>query len=234
MAVGDDEASTVLVVDSDPIRRDETVERLRRHLGRGRRVYGAGGVREASEVLAHLNIEGRPVALAVCAHRLADGTGVEVFGQIRRSSPTTRRLLLTSLDQANAALQAINRAQTDRYAVLPANPLEERILPIVDDLLAEWSAERPPARLGVTVLGHRFAAASYTVKDYLTRSLVPFVWMDLGDHPEARALARELNLPNPAPTTVLLEDGRRLSDPSIAELAAALGLTGRRPGSPTT
>lgn len=225
MAIGSDTGSTVLVVDSDPIRRDETVEGLRHHVGLGCRVYGAGGLREASEVLAHLSIEGRPVALAVCAHRLADGTGVELFGHIRRSSPATKRLLLTSMDQADAALQAINQAQTDRYAVLPAHPLEERILPIVDDLLAEWRAEHSQAQFGVTVLGHRFAATSYTVKDYLTRSLVPFIWMDLGEDPEAQALARELNLPTPAPTTVMLDDGRCLYDPSIAELAGALGLT---------
>jgi len=225
MAIGSGHGSTVLVVDSDPIERDETVEGLRRHLGHACRVYGAGGVREASEVLAHLSIEGRAVALAVCAHRLADGTGVELFSHIRRSSPATKRLLLTTMDQADSALQAINQAQTDRYAVLPAHPIEERILPIVDDLLGEWFGEHSGAQVGVTVLGHRFAPGSYTVKDYLTRSLVPFTWMDLGEDPEAQALARDLNLPNPAPTTVMLDDGRCLYDPSIAELAGALGLT---------
>jgi len=217
--------ASVLVVDSDPIERDETVEGLRRHLGEACRVYGAGGLREAAEVLAHLSIEGRPIGLAVCAHRLADGTAIELFGHIRRSSPATKRLLLTSMDQADAALQAISQAQTDRYAVLPAHPIEERILPIVDDLLGEWFAEHSTAQVGVTVLGHRFAATSYTVKDYLARSLVPFTWMDLGEDPEAQALARELNLPSPAPTTVLLDDGRCLFDPSVAELAGALGLT---------
>ena len=225
MAVGNGPQSSVLVVDSDPIERDELVEGLRRHLGPACRVYGAGGLREASEVLAHLSIEGRAVGLAVCAHRLADGTGVELFRHIRRSSPATKRLLLTTMDQADAALQAISLAQTDRYAVLPAHPIEVRVLPIVDDLLGEWFGEHSAAELGVVVLGHRFAAASYTVKDYLTRSLVPFTWMDLGEDPEAQALARELNLPNPAPTTVLLDDGRCLFDPSIAELAGALGLT---------
>jgi thioredoxin reductase (NADPH) len=130
------------------------------------------------------------------------------------------------MDQADAALQAINQAATDRYAVLPAYPIEVRVLPIVDDLLAEWFAEHAGgAPAGVTVLGHRFAPGSYTVKDYLTRSLVPFTWMDLGEDPEAQALARDLNLPTPAPTTVLLDDGRCLYDPSIAEMAAALGLT---------
>jgi thioredoxin reductase (NADPH) len=225
MAAGSGPQSSVLVVDSDPIERDETVEGLRRHLGPACRVYGAGGLREASEVLAHLSIEGRAVALAVCAHRLADGTGVELFRHIRRSSPATKRLLLTTMDQADAALQAINQAQTDRYAVLPAHPIEVRILPIVDDLLGEWFGEHSAAELGVTVLGHRFAAHSYQVKDYLTRSLVPFTWMDLGEDPEAQALAKDLNLPNPAPTTVLLDDGRCLYDPSIAELAGALGMT---------
>jgi len=225
MTAGNGPQSSVLVVDSDPIERDELVEGLRRHLGPACRVYGAGGLREASEVLAHLSIEGRAIALAVCAHRLADGTGVELFRHIRRTSPATKRLLLTTMDQADAALQAISLAQTDRYAVLPAHPIEVRVLPIVDDLLGEWFGEHSAAELGVVVLGHRFAAASYTVKDYLTRSLVPFTWMDLGEDPEAQSLAKELNLPNPAPTTVLLDDGRCLYDPSIAELAGALGLT---------
>ena len=225
MTLGTGPQSCILVVDSDPIERDETVEALRRHLGQACRVYGAGGLREASEVLAHLHIEGRAVALAVCAHRLADGTGVELFRHVRRSSPATKRLLLTTMDQADAALQAISLAQTDRYAVLPAHPIEVRILPIVDDLLGEWFGEHAAAEIGVTVLGHRFSASSYTVKDYLTRSLVPFTWMDLGEDPEAQALAKDLNLPNPAPTTVLLDDGRCLFDPSVAELAGVLGLT---------
>lgn len=218
-------ACAVLVVDSDPIERDEIVEGVRRHLGPAARVHAAGGLREAADVIAHLAATGAALGLAVSAHRLVDGTGIELFGHVRTSAPTAKRLLLTTMDQADAAIQAINQARTDRYAVLPAYPLEERILPIVDDLLGEWFAEHSAAQIGVTVLGHRFAAISYTVKDYLTRSLVPFTWMDLAEDPEAQALARELNLPTPAPTTVLLDDGRCLFDPSVAELAKALGLT---------
>jgi thioredoxin reductase (NADPH) len=63
------------------------------------------------------------------------------------------------------------------------------------------------------------------IKDYLSRSLIPFTWFDLSDDPQAHALARDLNLPNPAPTTVLLDDGRTLYDPSVAQLAEALELT---------
>lgn len=215
----------VLMVSPDPLQRDELVEALRRHLGGSCRVIGAAGVREASDVLTYLTVEGAAVALVSCVHRLPDGSGVELLGHIRMASPATRRVLLTTMDQADAALQAINQSQVDRYLVLPAEPLEDRLLPIVDDLLADWFAQHSSAQVGVTVLGHRFAPKSYLIRDYLARSLVPFTWFDLSDDPEAHALARDLNLPNPAPTTVLFDDGRALYDPTVAELATALGLT---------
>jgi len=220
-------AATVLLVSPDPVQRDDLVEGLRRHLGASCRVFGAGGLREATDVLTHLTVEGSAVALAICAHRLPDGSGIELFGHLGLASPATRRVLLTTMEHADAALQAINQSQVDRYLVLPAEPLEDRLFPMVDDLLTDWFGQHSSAQVGVTVLGHRFAANSYLVKDYLARSLVPFAWFDLSDDPEAHALARDLNLPNPAPTTVLFDDGRALYDPTVAELASALGLTQR-------
>lgn len=82
----------VLLADPDPVRRDETVDSLRTHLGGGCRVIGAGGLREAADVLAHLTGEGTAVALAVSVHRLPDGTGVELFGHVRAASPATKRI----------------------------------------------------------------------------------------------------------------------------------------------
>src|SRR5882724_504723 len=164
--------ATILFVSPDPVQRDELVEGLRRHLGARCRVIGASGVREAADVLTHLTVEGTAVALAICAHRLPDGTGVELFGHIGIASPATRRVLLTTMDQADAALQAINQAQVDRYLVLPADPVEDRLLPMVDDLLTDWFAQHSSAQVGVTVLGHRYAANSHLVRDYLARSLV--------------------------------------------------------------
>src|SRR5581483_10197364 len=171
--------SAVLMVSPDAMQRDELVEALRRHLGPGCRVIGAGGVREASDVLTYLTVEGTAVSLVICSHRLPDGSGVALFGHVGIASPATRRVLLTTMDQADAALQAINQSQVDRYLVLPAEPLEDRLLPIVDDLLTDWFAQHAAAQVGVTVLGHRFAPKSYLVKDYLARSLVPFTWFDL-------------------------------------------------------
>jgi thioredoxin reductase (NADPH) len=217
--------AALLVVSPDVVDRDSVVEGLRTHYGARYRTIGAASLREAADALAHLTAAGNPVAVVVAAHRLPDGTAIQLFGHVKASMPSARRVLLTTMDQADAALQAISQAQLDRYVVLPAHPLEHRLYPILDDLLLDWEAQHAQAEVGVTVLGHRFSATSYLIKDYLARSLVPYTWFDLSDDPEAQTLARELNLPSPAPTTVLIDDGRVLYDPPIAELARALGLT---------
>ena len=214
----------ILLVSPDAVDRDELVGRLRAHCG-GYRVMGAASLNEAADVLGHVAASGTGIALVVSAHRLPDGSATELFGQLRATAPGARRVLLTTLDQADAALQAISQALVDRYLVLPAEPLPERLLPIVEDLLEDWSTQYRAVPVGVTVLGHRFAAGSHLIKDYLTRSLIAFTWLDLAEDAEAMAMARELNLPAPAPTTVLFDDGRALYDPSITELALALGLT---------
>ena len=218
-------APMVLVVHDEAVERDELVEYLRGHLAAQYRVLAAAGLREAADVLAHALSLGTPIALVVSLLRLPDGSAVELFGHVKAASPTTRRIVMARPADAEATVQAITQSQVDRYLMLPADPLADRLFPLVDDLLTDWEAHAAGSSTGVTVLGHRYSSTSYVVKDYLTRSLVPFTWFDLSDDPQAMAMARELNLPSPAPTTVLLDDGRALYDPSIAQLAEALGLT---------
>jgi thioredoxin reductase (NADPH) len=214
----------ILLVSPDAVVRDELGGRFREHCV-GYRVMGAASLNEAADVLGHVVATGTGIALVVSMHRLPDGSATELFAQLKATAPGARRILLTTLGQADAALQAINQVLVDRYLVLPAEPLVERLLPIVDDLLEEWATQYRAVPVGVTVLGHRFAAGSHLIKDYLTNSLIPFTWLDLSEDAEAMSMARELNLPVPAPTTVLFDDGRALYDPSITELAVALGLT---------
>jgi thioredoxin reductase (NADPH) len=218
-------APLVLVVHDEAVRRDDLVENLRGHLAMRYRVLAAAGIREAADALAHAIGVGVPIALVISLLRLPDGSAIELFGHVKAASPATRRILLARPADREATLQAITQSQVDRYVLLPADPLTERLFPMVDDLLGEWSAQTGPSQLGVTVLGHRYSATAYVVKDYLLRSQVPFTWFDMSDDPQAQAMARDLNLPNPAPTTVLLDDGRALYEPSIAQLAEALGLT---------
>ncbi|HEV2637576.1 MAG TPA: FAD-dependent oxidoreductase [Actinocrinis sp.] len=214
----------ILLVSPDAVDRDELVDRFRAHCA-GYRVMGAASLNEAADVLGHVVATGTGIALVISVHQLPDGSATELLVQLKATAPGARRILLTTLDQADAALQAISQALVDRYLVLPAECLAERLLPIVDDLLEDWATQYRAVPVGVTVLGHRFAAGSHLIKDYLTRSLIPFTWLDLAEDAEAMTMARDLNLPVPPPTTVLFDDGRALYDPSINDLAVTLGLT---------
>jgi thioredoxin reductase (NADPH) len=92
-----------------------------------------------------------------------------------------------------------------------------------DELLEEWNATRPRPESGIRLIGERWTAESYRLREYLTRNLVPFRWVD-ADLPEAGAL---LAAAGTAPTlpVLLLDDGRVLIDPSPVEVAEALGLS---------
>ncbi|MGY0235776.1 FAD-dependent oxidoreductase [Longispora urticae] len=201
----------VVLVDGDVLAREELVAGLRaRYLDRFR-VVGASGRTEALALARRLPQVGSPVALVVTQQHLTDGLGTELLATLRDDQPGAKRVLLCAATDADAALDAINRTGLDRYLVAPYLPAEERLYPALDDVLFDWDAQNMAAHLGVRVTGHRFAARSYEVKDFLARNVVPFEWVDTED--EA------------APTTVALGDGRSFTDPSLAELARELGLT---------
>ena len=71
----------------------------------------------------------------------------------------------------------------------PWSPPEERLYPVLDDLLEDWEAESA-ARLaepGLRLLGHRFSAGAHELRDFLARNGVPYRWVDV-DEPEGRTL----------------------------------------------
>ncbi len=124
-------------------------------------------------------------------HRMPDMTGVEFLDQAREFYPKARRVLLTAYADTDAAIAAINRADVDYYLLKPWDPPEEKLYPVLDDLLEDWKAhDRPKSDDQVRVVGHRWSAPSHEVKDFLTRNQVPFKWLELERDAEAARLLR--------------------------------------------
>ena len=67
-------------------------------------------------------------------------TGIEFLAQAIELQPDAKRVLLTAYADTDVAIQAINEIQLDHYILKPWDPPEERLYPITDDLLADWSA----------------------------------------------------------------------------------------------
>jgi thioredoxin reductase (NADPH) len=79
--------------------------------------------------------------------------------------------------------------------------------------------------VGVQIVGSRFSPAAHQLRDFATRNLVPFRWVDVENDPEAEILLRRANY-SPADTPVVIgKSGKYAKNPTIAQFAHCAGLT---------
>jgi len=217
----------ILAVDDDaPVLR--AVERdLRAQYAGDYRVIGAGSGAEGLEVVRELTRRGDTVALFLVDQRMPVMTGIELLTEALPLQPEAKRVLLTAYADTDVAIHAINEIRLDQYLLKPWDPPEERLYPVVDDLLADWAAAFRPAFEGLRLLAGRWAPRGHVIRDLLTRNQVPYAWLDpLED--EGRRLAESIEGgADPALPVVLLPDGSVLRDPTNRDLAAAVGLSTR-------
>src|SRR6188474_169612 len=215
----------ILAVDDDaPVLR--AVERdLRSRYGDEYRVVGAGSGAEALEVARELTRRGDPIALWIVDQRMPQMTGTELLAEALPLQPDAKRVLLTAYADTDVAIRAINDIRLDQYLLKPWDPPEERLYPVVDDLLADWLAAFRPPFEGVRLLSGRWAPRGHEIRDFLTRNQVPYTWLD-PDEDDGRRLGESLDGPiDPSEPAVLLPDGRVLRNPTVRELAEAVGLS---------
>ena len=216
----------ILAVDDDaPVLR--AVERdLRARYGSEYRVIGAGSGAEALEVVRELTIRGDRVALFLVDQRMPVTTGTELLAEAIPLQPDAKRVLLTAYADTDVAIRAINEIRLDQYLLKPWDPPEERLYPVVDDLLADWVAAFRPSFEGLRLLSGRWAPRGHEIRDFLTRNQVPYAWLDPADDEEGRRLAGSLEpAADAAQPVVVFADGRVLRDPSTRELAEAVGMS---------
>jgi len=216
--------ATIVTVDDDPVVSAALTRDLRERYGEGYRLVRALSGAEALDVLARLALRDDPVALVVTDQRMPGMTGIEMLGQARTHAPDAKFLLLTAYADTDVAISAINEIGLDYYLLKPWDPPEERLYPIVDDLLQDWVRAHPDHSREVRVVGHRWSERSHEVKSFLARNYVPYRWYDVERDAEGARLqdlaeARVDELP-----LVLLPGGDTLRSPTTLDLASALGL----------
>ena len=113
--------------------------------------------------------------------------------------PQARRALLTAYADTNAAISAINVVDVDHYLLKPWEPPEEKLYPVVDDLLDSWRREGRTPVHKIKILGHPWSAASYEVRDFLARNQVPYRWYRIDEPDGERMVDRRQRRPHPGP-----------------------------------
>ena len=218
---------TILTVDDDPMVSAAITRDLRSRYGADYRIVRATSGGEALAVLTELVLRDQPVALIAADQRMPQMTGVELLERARTYTPDAKYLLLTAYADTDVAIKAINDIGLDYYLLKPWDPPEERIYPVIDDLLGDWRRANPDHTSDVRVVGHRWSDRTHDVKSFLARNHVPYRWYDIERDAEAQRL-RELAGATAADLPlVLVPDGDTLRSPSTLDLAGALGLRTR-------
>ena len=216
----------ILTVDDD-VDVLRAVERdLRRQYGERFRVMRADSGAAALELVQQLKLRNESPALFLVDQRMPRMSGVEFLEQALRDFPNVKRALLTAYADTDAAISAINSVQIDHYLMKPWDPPEERLYPVLDDLLDDWLAGFHPPFEGIRVVGLKWSPQTHAVKDFLARNQIPYQWLDVEIDAEARKLDEQAgngkNLP-----LVLFPDGSRLRDPAPEAVAERVGLRTR-------
>ncbi|MBL8219609.1 MAG: response regulator, partial [Bryobacterales bacterium] len=157
----------LLAVDDDPqvlaaVRRD-----LRSQYREQYMVMSAASGEEALATVRELKSRGDSLAMVVSDQRMPGMLGVEVLARVREVYPLARRVLLTAYSDIEAAVRAINDAHLDHYFSKPWTPPEERLYPVIDDLLDAWQAEYLPEAKGLRLVGDQWSPRSHAIKDFL-------------------------------------------------------------------
>ena len=216
--------ATIVTVDDDPMVSAAIARDLRTRYGADYRVVRASSGTEALEVMGRLLLRDEPIALVCADQRMPGMSGIELLARVREQVPDAKLLLLTAYADTDVAITAINEIGLDHYLLKPWDPPDERLYPVIDDLLGDWRRGHPEHTSDVRIIGHRWSERSHDLKTFMARNHVPYRWIDVErDEEGARlvdlAAATTADLP-----LVLVPDGEALRAPTILDLAAALGL----------
>src|SRR6195952_1347812 len=214
----------ILTVDDDPAVSRAVARDLRRHYGERYRIVRAESGPDALATLKELKLRGDTVAVLVADYRMPQMSGIEFLEKAMDLFPLARRVLLTAYADTHAAIDAINVVDLDHYLLKPWDPPEEKLYPVIDGLLEEWSAVGDRAMPFTKVIGHRWNQRSWEVRQFLARNQFPFRAV-MADEPKGMQLLEAAGLDGLHLPVVITEKGEALVERTDGMLAELLGLS---------
>ncbi|HSZ57018.1 MAG TPA: FAD-dependent oxidoreductase [Tepidisphaeraceae bacterium] len=214
----------LFAVDDDPQVLRAVERDLRQKYGENYRILRADSGESALQAVEQLHQREEQVALFVVDQRMPKMSGVEFLERAKLTYPNAKRTLLTAYADTEAAIRAINSAGIDYYLMKPWDPPQEKLYPVLDDLLADWTEDYKPNFEGIKVAGHRWSPEAHRIKDFLARNLVPFQWHDIEQEHTSCVILEKAEAEHPGQTLVVFPDGTHLLEPTNAQLATKLGM----------
>src|SRR5439155_5963492 len=183
----------------------------------------------ALEDLAHQLEE---VALVGADIRLPDRGGVEFLERAHALHPGASRALLVPMGRRGTRIPLDDLPTLQRATALGRIDFsilkgwvtpEEWLSRQVQAALSAWTAAHRPHHEVVRVVGQRWSPRTHELRDALTRNTVPIGFYDVDSDAGAR-LVQEYAVDTTRLPAAILHDGTVLHDPTLVDVAAALGV----------
>ena len=213
----------ILCVDDDPEVLGAVERDLRRHFQAGYRILKARSGAEGLEAARELKQRGTPVALFLVDQRMPVMQGTDFLREALKLHPDARKVLLTAYADTEAAIASINEIGLDHYLIKPWDPPAERLYPVLDDLLGDWSARVRLPYEGIRVAGARWSPQSFATKEFLSRNQIPYQWIDVEQDAAMLELVTGVTGAERRLPVVFFPDGSTLIAPTNRELAEKVG-----------
>lgn len=213
----------ILTVDDDREVLRTIAGDLRRQYGARFRVIPVDSGDRALSLLRDVKLANDPVALLLVDQRMPGMTGVELLAEASPIFPDARRVLLTAYADTDVAIRAINEVQLHHYLLKPWDPPEQHLYPVIDDVLDDWQATYVPPFEGIRIIGHRWSAAAFDTRSFLSRNLIPYQWLDIEREDEAATLLAHAGVEDGVLPVLVFPDGDVLVQPTAHQIAEKIG-----------
>jgi thioredoxin reductase (NADPH) len=215
----------IILTTDDEIEVSNAIERdLRMNYGKDYRIIKTTSGKEALDTILELKRRNDQIALFLTDQRMPEMAGTEFLEQAMKFYPEARKVLLTAYADTDAAISAINKLSLDYYLMKPWDPPEEKLYPIINDLLEDWRLINSPPFEGIRVVGNQWAPASYQVKNFLTRNNIPYLWLAIEQSEEGKRLIEASGITDLELPCLFFPDGTILQKPENRDIAERVGL----------
>jgi len=214
----------ILAVDDEPQVLNAVALDLRRRFRADYRILTAASGAEGLDAIRKLRQRGDLVALFLVDQRMPAMTGVEFLNEARKVHPEAKKVLLTAYADTEAAIASINQVDLDHYLMKPWHPPEQKLYPVIGELLDAWARVVRAPWDGIRVVGTLWSSGSHEAKDFLARNRIPYRWLDLDRDAEARALSESVPADARKLPLLFFPDGAVLSAPTRRDIAEKCGL----------
>jgi thioredoxin reductase (NADPH) len=219
----------ILALDDDPGVLKAVERDLKSKFNANYRILAIDSPQKALDLVRQITARGDTIALFLVDQRMPQMSGTEFLREAIKIQPDARRVLLTAYADSNAAIDAINTLKLNHYLTKPWEPPEEKLFPVLKDLLEDWAADHPAIFEGTYVVGSRWSPHTHRLKDFLAKSQVPYRWAEPDNVPDPRIRAAIEHAHDELTATVdavavVFQDGTVLQKPTLDQVTEKLGL----------